>query len=196
MPKVVDHAVRRREIGRAVAHLIAAEGLETLTVRKAATASGWSTGVLAHYVKDKDELISLAMEAITDDVIERFVALPDTTPLERIRNAMRELLPLTDRAALELNAWLQFVLYANRSGQHPRLSGDHRMLRDSMARGIAEAQTEGEIAPELDARATAAELLALVDGLALHHLLDPDLINRKALAAALDRYLASLGRGA
>lgn len=195
MPKVVDHAARRREIGRAVAHLVAREGLETLTVRRAASASGWSTGVLTHYVKDKNELVSLAMEAIADDVVERFRALPDATPLARIRNVMRELLPLTDRATLELRAWLQLVLYASRNGQHPKLSGDHRALRDSMARGLAEAQADGEVDAGLDTRAAAVEMLALVDGLALHHVLDPELMNRRALAAVLDRHLASLRRG-
>ena len=52
MPKIVDHEARRREISAAAAALIAKGGLEAVTFREIAQASGYSKGVVEHYFEN------------------------------------------------------------------------------------------------------------------------------------------------
>ncbi|MBA3508847.1 MAG: TetR/AcrR family transcriptional regulator, partial [Thermoleophilaceae bacterium] len=61
MPKVVDHEQRRTEVAAAARAAIADRGLDGATVRDIAAAAGVSTGVLAYYFRDKDELLLQAL---------------------------------------------------------------------------------------------------------------------------------------
>ena len=61
MPKEVDHDQRREELLEAVWRVIARDGMEGTTIRAIAKETGWSTGVLAHYFGDKDDIISSAL---------------------------------------------------------------------------------------------------------------------------------------
>lgn len=49
MPKIVDHDQRRRELAEAAWKVITEVGIDGATTREIARASGYSTGVLAHY---------------------------------------------------------------------------------------------------------------------------------------------------
>ena len=57
MPKIVDHAERRREVLDATWRVIGREGLEAATVRRIAAEAGCSIGVLAHYFQDKEDIL-------------------------------------------------------------------------------------------------------------------------------------------
>ncbi len=57
MPKYVDHADRRRRIASAAADLVGRAGLDELTFRNLAEATGYSTTVLTHYFADKRDLL-------------------------------------------------------------------------------------------------------------------------------------------
>lgn len=188
MPKVVDHNERRREIGLAVLHLVASDGLERLTVRKIAAESGWSTGVLAHYVQDKDELIGLAVEAMAERYVARLRAIPWDDPDEALREALRQLLPLDTERQVEATAWFRLATYRPDAQPVVAIRHAHRELRALITHLLEQSDPYGHRrAAEL-----AGELVALADGLAAHHLADPHGVPRTRIAATLDARLAEL----
>lgn len=189
MPKVVDHHQRRREIGVAVLNVIARDGLERLTVRKIAAESGWSTGVLAHYVQDKDELITLGTEAMAERFIGRLRAIPWEQPHQALRTALRQLLPLDAERHVETLAWFRLATYEGETpGASRAIRLGHRELRKLITRTLEVANPRSD----RPAGELAAELIALADGLAVHHLADPHGVPRTRAAAILDARLAQL----
>ena len=62
MPAQVDHDERRRELADVAIELIAEAGLDGASVRKIAARAGYSTVVVAHYFRNKEELLRQAFE--------------------------------------------------------------------------------------------------------------------------------------
>ena len=186
MPKIVDHDQRRLEIGDAVLDLIASDGLERLTVRKIAAVSGWSTGVLAHYARDKDDMITLAVTSMTERFVDRLRAVDLTDPRTALHAVLRELLPLDTVRRTEAIAWFRLAAYdADGSGSAAAIRKGHRLLRRLVADLLVEID-------DLDSATTAAELIALADGLAIHDLVDPRGMARTKTERVLEARLAQI----
>ena len=66
MPKIVDHDARRQELIEASWRVIAAEGLEGVTMRKIAAEAGCTTGRLTHYFADREALILASLRTSYD----------------------------------------------------------------------------------------------------------------------------------
>ncbi|CDO38595.1 TetR/AcrR family transcriptional regulator [Novosphingobium sp. KN65.2] len=62
MPVYVDHAKRRAELIEVAIELIAESGLEGASVRSIASRAGYSAVVVAHYFRNKSELLRQAFE--------------------------------------------------------------------------------------------------------------------------------------
>ena len=77
MPKVVDHDERRREVLDATWRVIGSEGLEALTLRRIAQEAGCSNGVLAHYFRNKEDILVSAHQLAFARARERIVEATD-----------------------------------------------------------------------------------------------------------------------
>jgi AcrR family transcriptional regulator len=168
MPRLVDHEQRREELAAALWRLVLRDGIEAASVRRVAAEAGWSTGSLRHYFGTQPELLAFAMELVMQRVSERVAAIarePDRRALaERL---LHEVLPLDAERHAEMQVWLAFTA---RSFVEPAL----RELRDRAHAGLrslcrAAADLLAAPYPEREAE----RLHALIDGLALHAVLDP-----------------------
>ncbi|HLR85817.1 MAG TPA: TetR family transcriptional regulator C-terminal domain-containing protein [Nocardioidaceae bacterium] len=187
MPKIVDHKQRRLDIGDAVLEVVASEGVERLTVRKIAAVSGWSTGVLAHYARDKDDMIDLAVTSMVTRFAVRLQAIDTSDTRRALRDVLAELLPLDATRRTEAMAWARLATHdADGSGSARDVREGHRELRRHVASLLADID-EGH-----DPSVTATELIALADGLAVHHLIDPHGMPRTRIEATLDARLAQI----
>ncbi len=74
MPKIVDHDERRTDIVRAIIKVVGEGGLAGATVRSIAREGGFSSGVIAHYFANKDEMVRYAFEFVADRVFRRIDA--------------------------------------------------------------------------------------------------------------------------
>jgi TetR/AcrR family transcriptional repressor of bet genes len=188
VPKLVDHDTRRGEIAAAVFRLVARDGLEALTVRDVASEAGWSTGVLAHYFRDKDELLAFAFERVAERVRRRVDALPPARdPLERLRAALLELVPLDDERRAECQIWFGFL---GRALARAELATIQEALyaewRGRLERALAEAQEAGAVRAGVRPADEAAELAALVDGLSLQALFAPGTLDAARLSRLVE----------
>lgn len=66
MPKKVDHDLRRHEIIGSVWRLIADEGIDAVTTRRIAEATGYSNGLPHYYFPGKDSVITEAYRYVVE----------------------------------------------------------------------------------------------------------------------------------
>ncbi|MEV0490573.1 TetR/AcrR family transcriptional regulator [Streptomyces atratus] len=189
MPKVVDPRIRRRELAEAVWRVVRRDGLEHASVRNVAREAGLSMGSLRHYFASQSELMTFALRMVIDGIEQRVAALPsDGDPRQRAARVLAELLPLDDQRRAENEVWLAFTA---RAMTDPEL----RALRDEgydMLRAGCRGLVAGLIGPGRDPEREAARLHALLDGLAVHAAMRPDVDTPDALRAVVADHLAEL----
>lgn len=66
MPRLVDHQQRRHQIADSVVRMAAENGIEAVTLARAAEAAGVSKGMLQYYFSTRQELIRNAAQVIND----------------------------------------------------------------------------------------------------------------------------------
>lgn len=191
MPKIVDTDQRRQELTRAVWRVVRREGVERASVRLVAREAGLSAGSLRHYFSSQSELLVFAMRAVMERIEERVarVPLPDD-PLAAVKVVLAELLPLDAERRAENEVWFAFTAQA-------RFDEQLGVLRDEAYDRLrmASERWTGSLLPAADTderRIEVEHLFALIDGLAVHAAMRPDLADPELLTAVLHQHLDRL----
>lgn len=189
MPKFVDHTQRRAEIGWVVAKLIETQGVQAVSVRTVATASGYQPSTLRHYFPSSDQMLAHALILVRQRQQNRLDAKDwPEEPRAALRAAWREALPLDADRLTETHVWLAASITA-RSKEARRILTD---INESLSL-LCEATVE-VFAPHRESRAASLALHAFTDGLALGAIIDPDRFTPRAITRNLDDYLEDLGQ--
>ncbi len=172
MPKIVDHDERREALCLAAAKLIHEKGLEAATVRAIAKAAGCSTGVLAHYFTDKNDLVAHVLAFVNRRPMERVQAKLEREPDPEYFIAwLDEVLPVDEERRMEWS--VRLAIWGFRPDlQSFRPSGEISWLEG--ARALVElGQARGIIAPNLDPDEVAGRLTAAILGASLCAIFEP-----------------------
>ncbi|MBN9747888.1 TetR family transcriptional regulator [Amycolatopsis sp. A1MSW2902] len=181
MPKIVDHRQRRAEIADAVLAIVAEDGVGAVTMRDVAQRSGWSTGVLNHYVGGRDDLLRLAFRHTFWISGQRLAAIAEETGLEPVERLVRILtahLPL-DAPSVAF-ARITLFFYAEAASSPDKLGEDMlNYLRSwrSTVEDHVRAALEARGLPSDRARQIGDHLVAVVDGYASYDILGSNLWN-------------------
>ena len=191
MPKIVDHAERRRELVEASWNVIANDGIENLTMRRVASAAGCTTGRISHYFSNREELLSSALNAAHDEAERRMIAIAKSAlpAKERLRLVAYEGLPLDAARLREWRVWIVFwAAAASSTSLSAQNKARYRGWRKLLLRLFA------DIGPlrKSDPETRVDELLALIDGLGLRVALDSSASHRKLARTTIDEYVARL----
>lgn len=164
-----DHDSKRQQVAEATWRVIQAQGIDRASLRSIAREAGCTTGVITHYFRDKDELLSFAIEAIFDWIREATDTLAaHHDPLEALRELYRAVLPVDDARRLEWSVWLSFLARAQHNASYAQaILSWHSELRERLQAIIARGQDRGSIRRDLSARVLADQFNAALDGLAL-----------------------------
>ncbi len=194
MPKEVDHDARRAELLEAVWRVVVRDGLEGATVRGMAEETGWSSGVLAHYFKDKDDILDSAVRLAYQRIdARRAVQLKGVRGLTALRLLVLDNLPLDAERELETKFVINYWGRAIRDPAGvPSPPPGRPTLIGLLTEAVKEAQTDGEITDERRAEDIAELLHSLIDGYSLHALLDPRRLSPKRQVALIDQELERL----
>ncbi len=188
MPPLVNHEMRRTEVAAATATLIATRGLDAVTVREVADATGFSTAVVSHYFTDKHDLLlftyrSSALETearldaaeAADAALEAFLAV---------------FLPLDEPRRRDWQVWVAFW---GKAIADPDFAAEQRRWV-THARGRIEARLgSSTLAAAVDHADTARLLLSTLMGIATQAAFDPADWPPDRQRAALARAVASVG---
>jgi AcrR family transcriptional regulator len=194
MPKIVDHEERRRELALAVWRVIRDQGVERASVRTVAKEAGWSPGALRHYFTTQSELLAFAMRLVVERIEGRIAVLERATdPRKAVEQVLHELLPLDDERRAENEVWLAFTA---RALVDPELRDLHSEVHDALHEACASSLatlTAARGKPAVPGTALQVERLhALVDGLAVHTALRPDLMTPEHIVAVMRLHLNAL----
>lgn len=189
MPKTVDRSERREALLAAVWRVIARDGLERATIRTLAEETGWSTGVLAHYFADKEDILASALRLSHERIVARWdEKLAGLRGLAALRELVLDNLPLDDERELEtrfhFNYWTRLLTHDGRAAGQWRQGPE---LVDRLTVLVEEARSLGEIDPGIPSADEAERLLALIDGLSLHGLLNPERLTRERQVAIVEQ---------
>ncbi|MFD5700382.1 TetR/AcrR family transcriptional regulator [Streptomyces lasiicapitis] len=178
MPRQVDHAARRRDIGAAVLKIAAERGFREATIRAVAAAVGASTSQVTHYVSGRDELIRIA--------VRHEVEARQAQVTELLAGSERPLRALVEWAVLGAGdeaqrVWLAIVLGAR---TEPVVRGELEVFNgwwDAVVRGLVGSAGDADVVD------------VLVDGLVLAGLEAPGEWPSGRRLRVVDAVLAPLG---
>lgn len=202
MVRTIDGEARRQLLADAVWRLLRNDGLEAASVRAVATESGLSPGSVRHFFTTQDELHVFAMQElgrrITARVKDVLVTEGSGTDAEsspaaardRVRAALLQLLPTTERSTADFHAHLQFIVKAV---VHEPLSQaarqGHRELEEFYVTCFDYLLEAGATEAHLDPHSAACELAVVMDGLALRRLTAPERLSDEQMIRILDAQL-------
>lgn len=194
MPKVVDHDLRRGDIAEATWRVVANKGLDAATVREIASEAGCSTGVLAHYFRDKGELLLYALRLAWDRTARRMEKRSGNRPArDALRSVLLEALPLDDDGRAEWRVWLSFW---GRAGSDAALAAEQKaryaLWRRLVQNLILACQLEGSVGPDMDVDEATESIVALLDGIGIQATLEPDRLRPERQIALVDGYLSRI----
>jgi AcrR family transcriptional regulator len=191
VPRAVDSEERRAELARAAARVIARDGIVGASLREVAAEAGLTTGALTHHFTDKRELLRFTLRASLEH--RRATGPAPDDPGEALRSALEAALPLSEEARLH---WIVTVAFCAQASGDADLATEqrdaYRRYRGAVAALVSRAAAAGRLDAGLDPVATAERLIAVVDGVALQALFDPDSWPPGRQVAVLDAALEPL----
>ncbi len=195
MPKIGDEAreERKAQLTDAAWRCVAERGYRSLTVDDICREAGLSKGAFYTYFRQKQDLLFALLDEESARVEAMIAELTQTrtSGIERTRRLVQEVLARAeDPALVQLRADLWAEMQADESVR-ARLVEAVGTRRRLFASWITEAVSEGELV-DVPANAFASILVALTDGLMLHHALDPSAFRWSNVRRALDVLLAGI----
>lgn len=204
MPKIVDAEARRADVVDAVFRIICVDGLERASLREVADEAGLAVGSVRHYFASSEDLLRYSFATVIDRVLTRLAGAladlemiePGTDPHhEAVLTLLGELLPLDEERAVDACVWLAFK---NAARIRPFLAAEadrsHREVAAVVGRLVTRLVSD-------DARADhalvieAESLLATIDGLCMHAMLQPEWMTARMCRDVLERHLAGMSAG-
>lgn len=209
MPKFVDAAVRRQEVVEAVFRIIAADGLERASLREVADEAGLAVGSVRHYFSSSDELLVHSFGVVVDRITGRLAVAqahleslePGTAEhREGVLTLLGQFLPLDEERAVDACVWMAFK---NAARIRPFLAAEadrsHRSVAAVVGWLMMELRPPGRTGADGGHQGLVTEaerLLATLDGLTMHALLQPEWMTADMCRDVLSSHLLSLEQAA
>jgi AcrR family transcriptional regulator len=190
----IDSQSRRRELGEALWRVVLREGIEAASVRKVAAEAGVSKGSLRHVFPTQSELLAFAMQLIVDEVTSRVEAVDASGDVrDAVEKHLQSLLVLDLETRAVFDVWLAFVGRARVDASLRPLRDDtHARVRNLCRQSVELLRDNGKARPDLNVAQESERLHAVIDGLAMHATLDPEITTPARQIEILSRHLDTL----
>lgn len=167
---------RRREVAKATLRVIAEHGIEGASLRTIAQAGGFTTGTLAYYFRNKQEVLLFAGRSVLGGLVERLdTALSGQLDLRSLERALLKELPTGEKTRLGWQIWLAFTARVASDGDFRREHENrYAQLRALVRSNLDAAGKAGNLASGIDRATEVDRILTLLDGLGLQALLEPE----------------------
>lgn len=188
----VRHNEKRREILTAAQRCFARDGLRGASMSSICTEAGMSPGHLYHYFESKDAILRAIVQMVMENIAEDFGRTMESS--DALATLISE--AMLDRVKADVGGHIlviDMLADADRNPQIADILQDYSSrMQNLLADFLREGQARNRIDPDLDPVATAAILIALVDGLKMMGVRQPRVDRVKAidmLHALLLRFL-------
>lgn len=204
MPRYADHDERREELAQTVVKLVLEEGLDRVSVRSVAKASGWSVGAIRYYFPRQEDLIAHVLSRTVDRAFGAIVQAGEAesgSPEERVFNTMMAVAPIDEDRASYIRIW---IAYMDRGLSQPEIAALMKRVwteaRFHSRRNVAilagmpppEEPTEQFDDPFLEE--TAAVLHVMWDGMNVQGVMSPTTMTPDELQRVCRRVVGTISR--
>ena len=173
--KTESTPARHGEIVEATVRVIARDGLSGASLRAIAREIGYTTGVVMHYFRDKEELLVAAAAAVFgpfEELLTEALLMEDS--FEGLRRICVIPLPTTPAKQAIPRIYAQVLASAETEPAFAEAFGTrYGAIRDGVRSLLVGGQVNGSFRTDFDAADQCDLLCALVDGLALHAVSEP-----------------------
>jgi AcrR family transcriptional regulator len=192
---------QRERILEALLGVVAARGIDAVSIRSVAAAADVSPAQVQYYFRTKERLLTAAFEQVHDRMRQRAAAVDvGGSTREVLRRYLLTWLPLDEERRRDATVWLAFTAAAATARQLvPIVREADAAVVSALAGLLAAGQVSTEAAdeakgsataervrPDVDPTSTASLLLAVVDGVTVRALATYD---STALLSVLDHFL-------
>ncbi|CAM4134528.1 TetR/AcrR family transcriptional regulator [Lederbergia lenta] len=192
MPKIIDHEKRKIQIAEATWRVILERGMEGATVRNIAKEADLSSGALRHYFSTQDELLMYAMNLVKENATARIekIAQQNFPPKELVLKILMEIIPTNKETLAEMEVWFAFIAHF----MHDKsvFEVHHDGILQGLQKLIELLEHFQLLKKELNKELEIEKLYALVDGLALHAMFEPNRIDKKKIEQVLFSHIQSI----
>jgi AcrR family transcriptional regulator len=182
---------RRAELIEVTAREVARVGLERVTLRDIARAGGWTTGIVSHYFVDKRELMIATFRSRADLARERIDAAV-SAGVAVLPAIVEAALPLDAERTASWKVWLAFWGAAIGDEELSAIKLErHRTFVAAIEAALRTEQDAGRCVG-VDTGREALRLVAVLDGIALQAIFEPDRWPAEEQLAMVRAHLAQL----
>lgn len=194
MPKLIDHRKRREELALAAWQIILRDGVAQVSVRAVAAEVGLSAGSVRHVFPTQEELLVFLMDFVSERVNRRISALPPRATIRAtVEEMAAQLLPLDEERNAEMQVAIALFTAANTEGRLKQPRDDAHRAQRALCRWMVEQLDNGvDLAAGSDVEVEAWRLHALLDGLSVDLVYEPDEPDPSWAVRVLSRHLDSL----
>ena len=188
MPKIVDRDMKKKEIARAAIEVFSVKGFENTTIQDIAEKACIGKGTFYQYFETKEHiLIQVSMELFAEmekSINSSFHDIAD--PSKKLSFLIEETITITDKMEkimlVNLELWLIHMRKA-RYGVSMLVFEDMLVLFRNMIAGIIEdGKKSGIFKQDADSRALSIIIVASIDGIGFHYLLDKGKFDLKKIS--------------
>lgn len=168
---------RHEEILAAAGRVFAEKGLAKAKISDIAAAAGLSHGLVYHYFPSKDAIFEAIVDQMMAKVDADVAADPELPALERLAAGIERARHRVGAGGVEPNRVVAQAMCQGQIADHvrDRLFAHFHQLHGRVVALIAEAQRDGDIAPDADPVELASALICLMRGMSIRMPGMPDL---------------------
>lgn len=173
--KNTESKLSREDIVSAVAHLIAEQGLENLTMRNIARQVGCSVGTLPHYFAGKEDIVTAALNWSSDRIMSRLTSLPPSEiTLDNLFGLLSASMPITELSDTEWRVRMCLWDYATTNDEtRESVNAINKAATDMLISLVIYLQGTNEIKKDLVPETTALSIYHMCIGAGFNMLHTP-----------------------
>jgi len=165
MPKIVDHDRRREEIALVACQVVADYGFDQATIARIARASGYTTGMVAHYYDSKQDIILAALRLILLRIELRLTRERQGGETSLVE-VLSEALPIDAQRFTECAFWMAFWGQMSADKKLKKLNAwVHREYMRLFTRCFAEHWSEWSAWPQSSRQQVLLSVVTFINGL-------------------------------
>ncbi len=188
MPKIVDKAKRKSEIAAVALNLFAQKGFESTTLQNIADAAGLGKGTLYHYFKSKGDML----KNVADEIMMEYVnalgnaSMRQSDPAGQLKDLLWQGIEISGHMEHLFVVYLELWLINMRNNQYGDFMATLESLLNDYRQAVVDIIEDGKkkniFRKDADSKLLSRYLVASIDGIYMHHLLDKQNVNIKDTA--------------
>lgn len=191
MPKIINHEKKKEQIIQYAFDSIVENGVKGSTVRQIAKLAEMTPGQIRYYFPNHSELLNAVMSTVELKVRRRIEVIfmsENLNTIDKAKASLLSVLPLDQERLADMEVWMAFRYDIHEYGQSTLDDGIDQLCNSVLTL----LRNEHLLKDNLNMHLNSMKLHALIDGLALHKLLNPNGISNDDIQTIVDEEIVRL----